>query len=246
MFHAIPRSRGRFKRPAQLLEGLKAPKTAGWWEGEHGHGWKRMTKGRREFKMFVLGGFFNTIYLWMFSVQKSMVVTDLKGVKVSSTLVTYVFHPTWPGIPRGHRIHVWYCLPTWNPWNQLKKVRVKCWKNAPFPIHPMVYGLWPILAPLLYGCFGSLIFQFVVFFRFPSGPEQICFGSDAIKLLIDPLTYEHRNALLELIRPVHNLAVSKKCKEYVKKIKILGGGFKYWFMFIPIIWGRFQGGETTN
>ena len=53
-----------------------------------------MTKGRREFKMFVLGVFFNTIYLWMFSVQKSMVVTDLKGVEVSSTLVTYVFHPT--------------------------------------------------------------------------------------------------------------------------------------------------------
>lgn len=137
MFHAIPRSRGRFKRPAQLLEGLKAPKTAGWWEGEHGHGWKRMTKGRREFKMFVLGGFFRyNLSVDVFFVQKSMVVTDLKGVEISSTLVTYVFHPTWPGIPRGHRIHVWYCLPTWNPWNQLK-VRVNVGKMYHFP-----FTLW--------------------------------------------------------------------------------------------------------
>ena len=54
-----------------------------------------MTKGRREFKMFVLGGFFRyNLSVDVFFVQKSMVVTDLKGVEISSTLVTYVFHPT--------------------------------------------------------------------------------------------------------------------------------------------------------
>ena len=40
----------------------------------------------------------NVCFRWVLqynlSVQKSMVVTDLKGVEVSSTLVTYVFHPT--------------------------------------------------------------------------------------------------------------------------------------------------------
>lgn len=129
MFHAIPRSRGRFKRPAQLLEGLKARLTAGWFGG-----WKWMEENDQEEK-----GVQNVCFRWVFQYNLSV---DVFGAKIHGG--------DWPErcwglIDVGHLCFspnmTWNSqtvyLPTWNPWNQLKKVRVNVGKMYHFP-----FTLW--------------------------------------------------------------------------------------------------------